>query len=60
MRVLESFVSAFTRAFGITQPTEQSRRRASKIILAMLLFMFAAVLVGGALLYHLGNYLPYR
>jgi len=45
MRLLETLVSVFINTFGITQPTEQARRRASWFILGLL--VIALVVVAG-------------
>ncbi len=43
MRLLEALAMAFINTFGITQPTEATRRRAAWFILVLLLLMAAAV-----------------
>ena len=45
MRLLDALASAFINTFGITQPSEQARRRASWFILGLL--VFALVVVAG-------------
>jgi hypothetical protein len=51
MQLLDSLALAFINTFGITQPTEAARRRASWFIFAMLLLTLVAVSVGGFVLY---------
>jgi len=53
MQLIESLASTFFRVFGITQPSEQMRRRAAWFLLGMLTLMAVAVSAGGVLLYHL-------
>jgi len=53
MRLLETLASAFFNIFGITQPSDAARRRATWFLLAMLTLVAAAVTGGGWLLYHL-------
>ena len=45
MRLLDALASAFINTFGITQPSEQARRRASWFILGLL--VLALVIVTG-------------
>jgi hypothetical protein len=52
MRLLDSLTSAFINTFGITQPTEQARRRASWFILSLLILTLALVATVGIVLYH--------
>lgn len=51
MGLLDSLAMAFINTFGITQPTEAARRRASWFILAMLVLTLLVVAVGGYVLY---------
>jgi hypothetical protein len=53
MRLLEIVADAFINTFGITQPTEKARRRASWFIAGMLALVVALVAVAGALLFHI-------
>ena len=53
MRLLEALTSAFINTFGITQPTEQTRRRASWFILTLLILALIAVCAIGSIFYHL-------
>jgi hypothetical protein len=52
MRLLESIASAFIRTFGITEPDDQTRRRASWFILALLVLCLVVVALAGSLFYH--------
>ena len=47
MRLLEVFAAAFINTFGITQPTAAQRRRATWLILAMLVLTLAVVVAMG-------------
>ncbi|MBE7158480.1 MAG: hypothetical protein INR62_08625 [Rhodospirillales bacterium] len=51
MRLLEAFATAFINTFGITQPTEQQRRRAAWFILLMLALTLAVVSAVGYAFY---------
>jgi hypothetical protein len=51
MRLLEALASLFINTFGITQPTEQTRRRAAWFIFALLLVTLAVVSTVGILVY---------
>jgi hypothetical protein len=53
MHLLESLASAFFNIFGITQPSESARARATWFLIAMLALVAVAVAAGGYLLYHL-------
>lgn len=53
MRLLEALAGAFFRTFGITEPTEQTRRRAAWFILGMFTLVILAFLIGGAILFHM-------
>jgi len=44
---------AFFNIFGITQPSESARRRATWFLFVMLMLVAVAVSAGGYLLYHL-------
>ena len=52
MGLLEAFASAFINTFGITQPTDQTRRRAAWFILGLLLLTIAGLGVAGVLIFH--------
>ena len=47
MRLLDAFATAFINIFGITQPTEEQRRRASWFIAVLLALTVALVGVIG-------------
>ena len=47
MKLLEALASAFINTFGITQPTEKTRRRAAWFILALLIVMVVVVVIVG-------------
>ena len=50
MFLLDRFTTAFVRVFGITEPTEWQRRRATWFICGMILLVLAAVFGCGTLL----------
>ncbi|MDE1162797.1 MAG: hypothetical protein PW792_12730 [Acidobacteriaceae bacterium] len=52
MALLEFLANAFISTFGITQPTEKTRRHASYFILALLALALVAVGIVGTLFYH--------
>ena len=47
MRLLEVLAAAFINTFGITQPTEKTRRRAAWFILALLIATAVIVVLVG-------------
>ncbi len=49
--LLEALAAAFINTFGITQPTDATRRRAAWFILALLIIMLIAVFAVGYALY---------
>ena len=51
MGLLDTLAMAFINTFGITQPTDATRRRASWFILGMLILTLLVVAVGGYVLY---------
>lgn len=51
MRLLETLADIFINTFGITQPTPETRRRASWFILAMMILVLLVVAGFGYLLY---------
>jgi hypothetical protein len=53
MRLLEALASAFINTFGITQPTDEGRRRAAWFILGLLTFLLVAVVAAGVLIFHM-------
>jgi hypothetical protein len=52
MHLFENMACAFFRTFGITQPDNQTRRRAAWFILALLVVAFCGVSTVGAVVYH--------
>ncbi len=52
MPLLEALASAFINTFGITQPTDKTRRRVAWFILGMLALVAAALVAIGSLLLH--------
>ena len=52
MHLFENMACAFLRTFGITQPDDQTRRRAAWFILALLVVAFCGVSTVGAVVYH--------
>jgi hypothetical protein len=53
MHLLETLAMAFFNIFGITQPSESARARATWFLFAMLVLVACAVAAGGWLVYHL-------
>jgi len=53
MGLLDTLASVFINTFGITQPSEATRRRAAWFIFGMLCLTVAVVVAGGILLYNL-------
>lgn len=53
MGLLDTLASVFINTFGITQPSDATRRRAAWFIFGMLCVTLAAVVTGGILLYNL-------
>ena len=53
MRVIDALANAFINTFGITQPTEEARRRASRFIMALVIVALGLVALVGFLLYQL-------
>ena len=51
MKLLDALASLFINTFGITQPTEQTRRRASWFIFALLVLALCVVTAVGTLVY---------
>ncbi len=51
MRLLEALAAAFINTFGITQPTDETRRKAAWFILAMMVLTLALVTVVGYAFY---------
>ena len=52
MRLLEALASIFINTFGITQPTEKTRRHVSWFILGLLVGVFAVICAVTAALYN--------
>jgi hypothetical protein len=52
MPLLEALASVFINTFGITQPTEKTRRRVAWFILGMLALVALALAAIGAVLLH--------
>jgi len=50
MNVLEALASAFINTFGITQPTDKTRRQAAWFILALMTLTLILVVVAGIFL----------
>jgi hypothetical protein len=50
MQLLEALASAFINTFGITQPTDKTRRQAAWFIFALMVLTVAAVLALGVFL----------
>jgi hypothetical protein len=53
MRLLEALASAFINTFGITQPTDEARRRAAWFILGLLTLLLAGVVGFGVFIFHM-------
>lgn len=51
VKFLEVLAAAFINTFGITQPTDEARRRAAWFILGLLLLMAAVVICVGYAFY---------
>jgi hypothetical protein len=51
MRLLEALASLFINTFGITQPTDATRRRAAWFILCLLILTLVVVSSVGYVLY---------
>jgi hypothetical protein len=50
MRLMEALASAFINTFGITQPTDKTRRTVAWFILILLVGVFIGLLAVGSLL----------
>lgn len=46
MGIIDALASAFINTFGITQPTEETRRKASWFIIGMMVLVLAVIAVG--------------
>jgi hypothetical protein len=51
MRLLYFLADVFIQTFGITQPTEKTRRQAAFFILGLILLVFAAVILAAVTLH---------
>ena len=51
MRLLEALASVFINTFGITQPTDKTRRHAAWFILILLVIALCVVATAGAIIY---------
>jgi hypothetical protein len=51
MRLLEALATIFINVFGITQPTDETRRRAAWFILVLLIVALLVVAAVGFVLY---------
>jgi hypothetical protein len=52
MQLLEALAGAFINTFGITQPTDKTRRRAAWFILGMLALVFFGLIAAGLVIFH--------
>ena len=52
MRLIEALAGAFINTFGITQPTDKTRRHAAWFILGMLTLVICALFAIGIVLFH--------
>jgi hypothetical protein len=52
MGIMEALASVFINTFGITQPTEKTRRQAAWFILGMVVMVGVALVALGAALMH--------
>jgi hypothetical protein len=52
MRLLETLASAFINTFGITQPTDRTRRHVSWFILGMLILVLCVLTFLAFVLFH--------
>lgn len=50
MNVLETLATAFINTFGITQPTEKTRRQAAWFIFGLMMLVLIVIIVGAAAL----------
>jgi hypothetical protein len=53
MRLLEALAEAFINTFGITQPTDKTRRQAAWFILGLLTLVLCGLIAAGFLIAHL-------
>jgi hypothetical protein len=52
MRVPEALAGAFISTFGITEPTEKTRRQAAWFILTLLTLVFVGLCAAAVLIFH--------
>jgi uncharacterized BrkB/YihY/UPF0761 family membrane protein len=52
MRFLEALATAFFRTFGITQPSDQMRRRAAWFLLGLITLIVLAIGTGCIIVFH--------
>ncbi|MES2391060.1 MAG: hypothetical protein V4555_05435 [Acidobacteriota bacterium] len=55
MRLFEALADIFISVFGITQPSEQMRRRAAMFIMGLLALVVVGLSVLGVVLYRVMN-----
>ena len=55
MRILEGLASIFINTFGITQPTDEVRRKAAWFILALLIITLILVSIAGLVVFQVVN-----
>lgn len=53
MNLFETLAMAFFNIFGITQPSDKARRRATWFLFGMLLLVVLVIALAGYALYHL-------
>jgi hypothetical protein len=53
MKFLETLAAAFFRTFGITAPTERTRRRAAHFIFAVFTVLVLSFIAAAAILFHM-------
>jgi hypothetical protein len=53
MRLFEALAGAFINTFGITQPTDKTRRQAAWFILGLLTLVLCGLFAAGLLISHL-------
>ena len=53
MALLDDFASAFFKLFGITQPSDQDRRRTAWFLVGMLVAIVVGLCLAGTLILHL-------
>jgi hypothetical protein len=53
MRLFEALANTFFRTFGITEPTQQTRRHAAWFLLGMFTLLAIGFFTAGAILFHI-------